>query len=122
MAKRTIPMRNAKTTNVKRILSADAKRMLTQLLSNAIELINADEINDGYGIGFLASHLELIGEIADDHEHFEKARLGSWGVYDNSICERLQQGEDWESVISETSQGYDHLRISDDGKTTRKQA
>ena len=119
MAKKTIPMSTAKTTDVKRILSNDAKRMLTQLLSNAIELINADEINDGYHLGFVASHLELMAEIADDQEHFEKARLGSWGTYDNSICERLQQGEDWESIMC---QGYENLRTTEDDETIRKQA
>ena len=112
-------MRTAKTTDVKRILSSDAKRMLTQLLSNAIELINADEITSAYDLGFLASHLELMAEIADDQEHFEKSRLGSWGTYDNSICERLQKGEDWESIMY---QGYDHLRIGGDDEKIRKQA
>jgi hypothetical protein len=97
---------------VKRVLSDDAKRMLTRLLSNAIVLIESDEISDGYHLGYLASHLELVGEIADDHDHFEKARLGTWGAFDdNSIREKLQAGEDWEPTIAETSQGYEHLRL-----------
>ena len=117
MSKKTIPMRNAKTTNVKRVLSPDAKRMLTQLLSNAIELISADEINDGYHLGLVASHLELMAEIADDHDHFEKVKDANWTDYDG-ICERLQKGEDWGAIMC---QGYENLRSSHDGKT-RKQA
>ena len=52
MSKKTIPMRTATTNTVKRVLSGDAKRLLTQLLHNASVLIDADEITDGYGIGF----------------------------------------------------------------------
>lgn len=120
MTKKTITNKTTlKTIDVKRVFSSDTKQVLQQLLNNAIGLIESDEINDGWKLGFLATHLELIAELADDHDHFKDAQIGECN--DPDFCDQLQRGTDWLSIVRQATD-YGHISPDLDGRLLHKSA